>query len=998
MTNEQIRVLVVEDDADTAQYVRTVLERRGGMAVTVVHEPMSALAEVAAHAVRRGAHRHPDARHERAGAAGRAALPRGRHARGRHDRVRQRRLRRRGAAARRRRVPGQARRRRDPPGAHHRARGRGPCQARRRGQPPRSCWRSARTPTTWRSASARRSPRTARPATPSSSSPCPAARSGATSQSRRHEALAVRRHHRRAPVPARLRGHPARPRGRAHHDDRGAHRARSSRPSSTRTASTTGTRTTARSGRPSTSPPAASRRSRASRARRRPSTSGPPGSCRSTASSRPSCRCSRRSSRSRTATTWSPTSCGPPRATGRASAAAQYAEPLEMVRAAAMLSSKARAARRRRRPRHRDGRRARRSRMRVLVTGAGGPAGVAVIRSLLRRGDVEVIAADMDRWASALYLVDAGSRHLVPAGRAADFVDVVRGLCRDERVDVLFPTVDVELPKLAAARDELLADGTILASPVAAHARDLPGQAGARRRVRADRAGAADRAARHAAGGLRLGLPGDRQAPPRRRLARGPAGRHAGRARRGARRRRGPAGPGAAARRRVLGRRAGRARRPRDRRRAARPPAGGLRASRSPGSPCTTTSSIETASAVARAIGLTTVANVQLKRDADGRPGPARGQPAVPRRDAADHRRRRRHAVPHARRRARPARAGPRRLPGDRERALPRGRLPADRRRPAAHDEQHGPATDGDHHVHSTFSDDAVSTPAENLGGGAGRGPARDPHGRPRPRLHHVRPGVPRGGPRAAAGRRAHGADRCRGQDPRRVRRRRRPAGGARRARHAGRRRTGSCSPTTRSPDRTARGARGPPGSGSTPGLDPADVVEMLVTATIRAMHAVGRAQLAHPFSVLPKIGLTEDDVPDELLDALADAAVATGTPVEVNEKWHCPGPRVAGPLAGGRACCWSRPPTRTTAADVGVYDWVQRMSECRAATCSSRSSSRSSASARSPCSPGSTSTCWSPCTRSATTCAPPRRTCPGSSSSSRPGTRAPCWRRRWTG
>ncbi|WP_421743371.1 ATP-grasp domain-containing protein [Cellulomonas sp.] len=103
--------------------------------------------------------------------------------------------------------------------------------------------------------------------------------------------------------------------------------------------------------------------------------------------------------------------------------------------------------------------------MRVLVTGAGGPAGVAVIRSLQRRGDVEVIAADMDRWASALYLVDAGSRHLVPAGRAADFVDVVRKLCLDERVDVLFPTVDVELPKLAAVRDELLADGTILASP-----------------------------------------------------------------------------------------------------------------------------------------------------------------------------------------------------------------------------------------------------------------------------------------------------------------------------------------------------------------------------------------------------------------------------------------------------------------------------------------------------------------------------------------------------
>ncbi|SFK29822.1 ATP-grasp domain-containing protein [Cellulomonas sp. KH9] len=102
---------------------------------------------------------------------------------------------------------------------------------------------------------------------------------------------------------------------------------------------------------------------------------------------------------------------------------------------------------------------------RVLVTGAGGPAGVAVIRSLLRRGDVEVVAADMDRWASGLYLVAADGRHLVPAGRDGDFVDVVRRTCADQRIDVLIPTVDVELPRLAAVRDLLAAAGTLLASP-----------------------------------------------------------------------------------------------------------------------------------------------------------------------------------------------------------------------------------------------------------------------------------------------------------------------------------------------------------------------------------------------------------------------------------------------------------------------------------------------------------------------------------------------------
>lgn len=104
-------------------------------------------------------------------------------------------------------------------------------------------------------------------------------------------------------------------------------------------------------------------------------------------------------------------------------------------------------------------------RTRVLVTGAGGPAGIAVIRSLLRRGDVEVFAADMDGWASGLYLVPESARRIVPPGKAPSFVDDVIALCRRDAVDVLFSTVDVELPGLAARRDELEAVGTALAAP-----------------------------------------------------------------------------------------------------------------------------------------------------------------------------------------------------------------------------------------------------------------------------------------------------------------------------------------------------------------------------------------------------------------------------------------------------------------------------------------------------------------------------------------------------
>ena len=102
---------------------------------------------------------------------------------------------------------------------------------------------------------------------------------------------------------------------------------------------------------------------------------------------------------------------------------------------------------------------------RVLVTGAGGPAGIAVIRSLLARPDVEVFSADMDGWASGLYLVPEDRRRIVPAGRSETFVDELIGMCRDDRIDVLFSTVDVELPGLAARRDELSAVGTALAAP-----------------------------------------------------------------------------------------------------------------------------------------------------------------------------------------------------------------------------------------------------------------------------------------------------------------------------------------------------------------------------------------------------------------------------------------------------------------------------------------------------------------------------------------------------
>ncbi|MFJ2550842.1 ATP-grasp domain-containing protein [Microbacterium sp. NPDC087591] len=102
---------------------------------------------------------------------------------------------------------------------------------------------------------------------------------------------------------------------------------------------------------------------------------------------------------------------------------------------------------------------------RVLVTGAGGPAGVAVIRSLLRRSDLTVFAADMDGWASGLYLVPAEQRRLLPPGRDEDFVPALARFVAEDALDLVISTVDVELVAVAARREELAP--AVLAAPSA---------------------------------------------------------------------------------------------------------------------------------------------------------------------------------------------------------------------------------------------------------------------------------------------------------------------------------------------------------------------------------------------------------------------------------------------------------------------------------------------------------------------------------------------------
>lgn len=108
-------------------------------------------------------------------------------------------------------------------------------------------------------------------------------------------------------------------------------------------------------------------------------------------------------------------------------------------------------------------------------------------------------------------------------------------------------------------------------------------------------------------------------------------------------------------------------------------------------------------------------------------------------------------------------------------------------------------------------------------------------------------------------------------------------------------------------------------------GLGVSDALDLLIGALGAAMRSVEAGQLAHCFSILPKIGLSEDDLTDEHLRAWAADAAHAGTAVEINEKWDCPGPRaVRAAIAAGAHIVASTDSHRAT--DVGRYDNVTRI------------------------------------------------------------------------
>jgi putative hydrolase len=230
-----------------------------------------------------------------------------------------------------------------------------------------------------------------------------------------------------------------------------------------------------------------------------------------------------------------------------------------------------------------------------------------------------------------------------------------------------------------------------------------------------------------------------------------------------------------------------------------------------------------------------------------------------------------------------------------------------------------------DHHVHSTWSDDAVSSPLENLEAARAAGLASVRM------VDHVRTTtthVPEFLADIAALPRVHGLEVLTGVEAKILDASGRldvptdlvvGPGGVDRVLIADHQFPGPDGPW--SPRRTREELDA--------GLPAEDALGILVTATVRAMERAGRGQLAHLFSLLPKIGLHEHDLLDEHVQAVAEAAVRTGTTVEVNEKWRCPGPRVVLALAAAGVPLVGSTDSHE-ATSVGRYSWVAEAASAR--------------------------------------------------------------------
>lgn len=83
--------------------------------------------------------------------------------------------------------------------------------------------------------------------------------------------------------------------------------------------------------------------------------------------------------------------------------------------------------------------------MKIMVTGAGGPAGICVIKDLIKRH--EIISTDIDELSAGLFLTK--KYYLVPRVTDKNFIQRTLEIAKQENVSIIVPTVNEEMISFA---------------------------------------------------------------------------------------------------------------------------------------------------------------------------------------------------------------------------------------------------------------------------------------------------------------------------------------------------------------------------------------------------------------------------------------------------------------------------------------------------------------------------------------------------------------------
>ena len=87
----------------------------------------------------------------------------------------------------------------------------------------------------------------------------------------------------------------------------------------------------------------------------------------------------------------------------------------------------------------------------VLITGAGGAAAVSFLNAVRHDLDFTYFMGDIDPFAAGLYLAAEKQRVILPRGDDNNFVEKLIEICFEHEIDVLVPTVDIELLPIAGS-------------------------------------------------------------------------------------------------------------------------------------------------------------------------------------------------------------------------------------------------------------------------------------------------------------------------------------------------------------------------------------------------------------------------------------------------------------------------------------------------------------------------------------------------------------------